>query len=151
MYRGVGSFRDARAFSASAGHGRAALGLAQRRWIALSKKRKVVLRFDVTLPPFPCHGLVFICWRGGYDVWYFNCPQVSAILMNRAIGYMAHKRLYCSIGLRCIINVGLLDSYIHCLCFFSILEFSLDRVLFWICASVCAEVCLLLRSARNPK
>ena len=44
MYRGVGSFRDARAFSASAGHGRAALGLAQRRWIALSKKKEVVLR-----------------------------------------------------------------------------------------------------------
>ena len=104
MYRGVGSFRDARAFSASAGHGRAALGLAQRRWIALSKKRKVVLRFDVSLPPFPRHGLVFICWRGGCDVWYFNCLQASAILMNRAIGYMAHKRLYCSIGLRFIIT-----------------------------------------------
>ena len=55
---GVGSFRDARAFSASAGHGRAALGLAQRRWIAIFKKRKVVLRFDVSLPPFPCHGYV---------------------------------------------------------------------------------------------
>ena len=104
MCRGVGSFRDARAFSASAGHGRAALGLAQRRWIALSKKRKVVLRFDVSLPPFPRHGLVFICWRGGCDVWYFNCLQASAILMNRAIGYMAHKRLYCSIGLRFIIT-----------------------------------------------
>ena len=104
MYRGVGSFRDARAFSASAGHGRAALGLAQRRWIALFKKRKVVLRFDVSLPPFPRHGLVFICWRGGCDVWYFNCLQASAILMNRAIGYMAHKRLYCSIGLRFIIT-----------------------------------------------
>ena len=104
MYRGVGAFRDARAFSPSAGHGRAALGLAQRRWIALSKTKEMVLRFDVTLPPFPCHGLVFICWRGGCDVWYFNCPQVSAILMNRAIGYMAHKRLYCSIGLRCIIT-----------------------------------------------
>jgi hypothetical protein len=104
MYRGVGSFRDARAFSASAGHGRAALGLAQRRWIALSKKRKVVLRFDVSLPPFPRHGPVFICWRGGCDVWYFNCLQASAILMNRAIGYMAHKRLYCSIGLRFIIT-----------------------------------------------
>ena len=58
MYRGVGSFRDARAFGSSAGHGRAALGLAQRRWIALFKKRKVVLRFDVSLPPFPCHGFV---------------------------------------------------------------------------------------------
>ena len=37
-------------------------------------------------------------------MWYFNCLQVSAILMNRAIGYMAHKRLYCSIGLRFIIT-----------------------------------------------
>ena len=104
MYRGVGSFRDARAFSASAGHGHAALGLAQRRWIALFKKREVVLRFDVSLPPFPRHGLVFICWRGGCDVWYFNCLQASAIVMNRAIGYMAHKRLYCSTGLRFIIT-----------------------------------------------
>ena len=45
----------------------------------------------------------------------------------------------------------LLDCYINCLCSFSMLELSLDRVLFWIGVSIRAEVCFMLRSARNPK
>ena len=45
----------------------------------------------------------------------------------------------------------LLDCYINCLCSFSMLEFSLDRVLFWIGVSIRAEVCFMLRSVRNPK
>ena len=55
----IDSFRNPVVFRAPIDtHGRAALYKAQHRWVSLSKKREVTMRFDIELPQYP--GLVDI-------------------------------------------------------------------------------------------
>ena len=59
----IDSFRNPVVFRAPIDtHGRAALYKAQHRWVSLSKKREVAMRFDIDLPPYP--GLGFLCCIG---------------------------------------------------------------------------------------
>ena len=53
--RVVDSFRPVLVFGAAVPRRRAELDLAQRRCIALRRKREATLRFDVEIPPYPGH------------------------------------------------------------------------------------------------
>ena len=66
--RVVDSFRPVLVFGAAVPRGRAELGLAQRRCIALCRKREATLRFDVEIPPYPGHASFSTCWGGECEV-----------------------------------------------------------------------------------